>query len=250
MLDELRRDFPFVEWGILVSKGSSGASRFPTPEWVRMLVGAGYQGVNTGYSLHLCGSWLRELVVGKVDDLLSTVRVSFFDRVQLNFHGQPHPFDPSMMRKGLTELAKGRMHPVARSTQTQFIFQLDGGSGYDIWRAAGGNVSSLYSTAPFFDLSHGGGVLPTSWPQPTAPWCGYAGGLSAENVAGQLWRIQEGAGPEGHSTNIWIDVETNVRSHKSVAFGGHEVAEANDTLDLEKVCAFLKACQPFVTPLR
>jgi phosphoribosylanthranilate isomerase len=84
---------------------------------------------------------------------------------------------------------------------------------------------------PLFDLSGGAGILPEQWPEPIeGVYCGYAGGLSPENVAEQLEKI-EAVTP---NARIWIDAETHVRSNGDQLF------------DLEKVRRFLEVTRPWV----
>lgn len=33
-LERLKKDYPFVEWGILFTKHKSGRDRYPSPEWI------------------------------------------------------------------------------------------------------------------------------------------------------------------------------------------------------------------------
>jgi phosphoribosylanthranilate isomerase len=93
----------------------------------------------------------------------------------------------------------------------------------DVAKEAGVNA------APLFDLSGGAGVLPENWPVANG-YCGYAGGLSPENVQGQLELIEQVAG----DGPIWIDVETHVRSEDDKIF------------DLDKVRAFIENVLPWV----
>jgi hypothetical protein len=64
------------------------------------------------------------------------------------------------------------------------------------------------NAAPLFDLSHGAGVLPKSWPKPVALYCGYAGGLSPENLEEQIQKIKKAA----RGRRYWIDAETKLRT--------------------------------------
>ena len=71
------------------------------------------------------------------------------------------------------------------------------------------NISAL------FDLSHGTGVLPDQWPATlNFVKCGYAGGLSPENLELQIKAIERIVG----DTPIWIDMETHVRSNMDAQF--------------------------------
>lgn len=134
-----------------------------------------------------------------VDQLTPDVWM-MFDRVQINTHAQKHSY---------AEGAIGLLDDLG--LQKEFIFQYDGVNTalLDEAREYGTNHSAL------FDLSHGVGLLPSQWPDLLpGTKCGYAGGLSPENLEEQIRRIEEKAG----DTPIWIDMETHVRSDNDQLF--------------------------------
>jgi phosphoribosylanthranilate isomerase len=212
----LSRKYPFVEWGILF--GSSRAtSRFPSLGWIDSLthVKAVYPD-EIQLSAHLCGKLVRSILLGsfrqehqEIVDLMKP-----FSRIQLNTHGMAHSFFSSAFLK-LVEMDK------------QIIFQADG------------NNKGLIETAEkytldygvLFDKSGGRGTLPSKWPDLIQNvYCGYAGGLSPDNLEAQIERIEQKAG----DTPIWIDMETHVRS-------------LNDKLfDLAKVEKCLRIASPHI----
>jgi phosphoribosylanthranilate isomerase len=106
------------------------------------------------------------------------------------------------------------------------IFQIDGVNNI-IEKLQDGthpNISGL------FDLSHGAGVLPNAWPSVlNNVYCGYAGGLSPDNVIDELRKIEPLVGAK----SIWIDAETHLRN-------------ADGNFDLTKVQAFLENVSPYV----
>lgn len=205
--------YPFVEWGILVSKKGTQfiRSRFPSKEWIARLQ---RYSPSLKLSCHLCGSWLDDLCVGSWDPYLVEI-LPMFDRVQLNFHGADH----DVSEDAFTEALKSQ-------SGKQFIFQLDNVNNDLLHgpKAAGVDVAGL------FDLSHGAGVLPDAWPEPVDVPFGYAGGLSPENVKGQLVKMEEACGDR----TIWIDAETLLRSDDDIK------------LEIPKVEAYLAAAQPYV----
>lgn len=216
-LARLSERFSFVEWGILVSKSSEGRPRFPTQQWIRLL--GAVMPVHVPLSLHVCGRWVRQLMLGE-DDLLEEAVIPFdrFLRLQLNFHAQHHDVQLGSAFRMFDLALAGR----------QFIFQMDGTGNEGLlhsFRAEG------FDAVPLFDLSGGAGVLPAEWPAHMGGYCGYAGGLSPENVEAQIQRIAAAA---GHG-RIWIDVETRVRS------------DDDQILDLAKVERFLEVAAPHVT---
>lgn len=221
-LARLSERYPFVEWGILFSAKcwSLGAPRFPSREWVERLIEIQFE---VNLSAHLCGSWVRDLCLGRETfrhDVGERVAGSF-DRVQLNFHAIEHSVKVFPFCKAL----KG-WHAAGPD---EYIFQLDGVNAAILETAVKWGIDA----SPLFDLSGGTGVLPQEWPVHTGAgrYCGYAGGLSPENLKAQMALIEVAAG-EGR---IWIDVETHVRSDQDRRF------------DLEKVERFLEVAAPYVT---
>ena len=143
--------------------------------------------------------------------------ISYAKRVQLNFHSYSHKIrDAAEMATQLKVWWPGK----------QIICQVDGVNDeivshlYD----EGANVAALY------DKSGGAGELPTAWRHPLKGiYCGYAGGLSPENVMGQLDEISEVA-----ESPSWIDAETHLR------------AEDNRRFAVEKVMKFIAGAALYV----
>jgi hypothetical protein len=223
-LVELTEEYPFVEWGILVSKSSEGNPRFPTRDWIEQFVIEmdrldRARRRNAWLSMHVCGFWVRRLLQGIDTEELYRFR-SFprFQRYQLNFHAEVHRMDwPAF------EALADRYF-----LHRQIIFQMDGTNEALFVRAS----QSKANVVPLFDRSGGAGVTPQRWPAPFTPnvYQGYAGGLGPGNLPTELPRIAESAG----DARIWIDMERNVRS------------EDDMDLDLDKVRAVLEYCAPYV----
>lgn len=232
---KISSQFPFVEWGILTSASTieKGVHRFPSRWWMERL-GATYaqaraQGQPLQLSMHLCGRWVKQLLLGNdvIDTDVQNMIMGCCDRVQLNFHAENTVCKPEPFFKALLEYGK-----------RQFIFQIDGAGGNEHLRALHGEHGGgdpHIDTAALFDISGGAGILPEKWPEPyfmdddvTPSYCGYAGGLGPHNLKEQLPLIAAAAG----KARIWIDMETHVRS------GGD--------FDLDKVIQALEICQPFV----
>lgn len=214
-LIELSKKYPFVEWGLLASKTQQGGKRFPSRAWLDKLNELLTDGAKINLSLHLCGKYVHSILQGRINftndlgDICDAIK-----RIQINTHGDKHGFDILAL-----------VPIVAQHNHIEFIFQYDQENTelFNIVSDQRPNVSAL------FDLSHGGGVLPKKWPEHLGRVrCGYAGGLSPDNIHAQLDRIAEVAG----DNDVWVDVETHVRS----GLGG-----AN--FDLEKVVQFLEACK-------
>jgi hypothetical protein len=217
---EIQKQYPFVEFGILLSKKYSlggGANRFPSKEWLNKLVASSGQ---LSLSGHLCGQWVNEILLGKFPslDLVHGNFPNIFSRFQINTHGEYHKIDFEKLDYVLKDL---------RSNFQSVIFQLDNVNDVMVpmWNRNHRNISGL------FDLSHGAGVLPSNWPKPiTGMYCGYAGGLSPENVVEQIEKIYIANG----DNDTWIDAETHLRS------------DGDRKFDLNKVIDFLEKSKPYI----
>lgn len=220
-LIEIQQKYPFVEWGILLSKKYSlkdGVNRFPSRAWLNSLIS------NVGklnLSGHICGDWVKETLLGQfpaLDEIHGNFTSSFM-RFQLNTHAEPHKVDFD------------KLDIVLNSIRGQsIIFQLDGVNDImcPMWKRNHRNISGL------FDLSHGAGILPSKWPHPLpGAYCGYAGGLSPDNVVHQMGKIIE-ACKDRKDDVIWIDAETHLRN------------DGDRVFDLELVTKFLENSKQFV----
>lgn len=227
----LTRHFPFVEWGLLIYHETSdhpadqqvgGKRRFPSWPWLKKAAlmkdaSASFRKHPIRFAGHICGDLIQLIAQGT--DPARLHDWPLFDRYQLNGHGEfyhPHP---------------ERMALVIQRIDRPVIVQIDGVNDgiLDAMHCYHCNVN------PLFDLSHGGGRLPSEWPKSGqdlygSMLCGYAGGLSPANVTEQLPRIHEAAG----GSPVWIDCETHVRTTGPERF------------DLVKVESFLAACEPWV----
>lgn len=224
-LIDLQVRFPFVEWGILLSARQEGSPRFPSYGWLQRLKEARAQSLNFELPLsgHLCGRWVRDLTIGHNTFRAERADVAdMFDRVQLNFHGEPHSVDPYGLQRALREWER-----------EQYVFQYDAVNDGLMSVARAGGVDAV----PLFDRSGGTGVEPNAWPTPIPGlYCGYAGGLDPARLVPQLDRIAVAL--KGRGTAIWIDTETKVRSND------------NARLDLERVFQFLWTAEQYMKAVR
>jgi hypothetical protein len=192
-------EYPGVEWGILFSKRGQGGWRFPSEAWVERLQERKTRDMKL--AAHLCGGWVRDLVMEGNFSWQEQAWVGMFQRVQLNFHGEEHGTLAGLE----TVLATGRdLKP--------FILQCDGVHDAFVRSQVERRPEQV---APLFDVSGGAGVLPQEWPRAwPAVRCGYAGGLGPENVVEQLQRIEEASGGQPY----WIDMERRIRSEDDSQF--------------------------------
>jgi hypothetical protein len=195
-LVDLAHQFPFVEWGILVSQRLEGSPRFPGRDWIDRFSTVAFA-KKLKVSTHVCGRWVRDMFVGKLNwpDLPECVHIS--QRIQINTHAEEH-----VSTMGLIDCLRSL-------SGKQFIFQWDGVNNH---LSLGVHAHGL-DVAALFDTSGGAGILPDKWPSSrNVPfWCGYAGGLGPQNVVNQVQKI-EALFEEGFSRPYWIDMERRVRT--------------------------------------
>lgn len=232
-LFELSSKYPFVEWGILLSRNSQGQNRFPSKDWLQELQHLMdrpdlHPNPIIHLSGHLCGAYVRELLLG-IDDFIPkdiTYDVwNIFERIQVNTHGVKHPYNDFRMMR-ILELCPRK----------EFIFQFDNANDHLLGfvQGSGGKTSFL------FDLSHGAGIAPSTWPEAIPGIaCGYAGGLSPDNVEGHLQQLCSRVpyysdNEQNKQKDFWIDMETHIRS------------DNDKTFDLHKVNIVLDKCKRFV----
>jgi hypothetical protein len=217
----ISRGYPFVEWGILLSKSQEGSNRFPGRPWMNR-----FAQLTQDHSLdepiytsgHLCGQWLRDYLRG--DATCPHFDLGIFDRIQLNFHGQ-------LQAVNYTRFLLNTLQGSIKSGRS-VIFQRDGVNDALLNRVMLDDV--IVQT--LFDLSHGAGLCPEAWPLPIEDvFCGYAGGLGPDNLKEELEKLEAVVGDR----EIWIDMETKVRS-------GHD-----RIFDLAKVIECLEIASPWVT---
>jgi len=211
---KIQLQYPYVEWGILLSKSSEGSPRFPTKEWLKDL--SKYSELNL--SGHLCGRWVRDLCAGQ--NTFSSERPAeslLFKRFQLNFHSYQHLVTDQQ-----------RFAEATKSLNAdQIILQFDKVNDHLLKFLRSESIDAV----PLFDTSGGAGILPNTWPDYLQGiYCGYAGGLSPTNLTEQMEKISKvcGLGP------IWIDAESRLRSRDNIKF------------DLGLVKAFLEKAKPWL----
>jgi len=220
----LQREFPFVEWGVLLSKSKTplggeagGENRYPSADWIEAL-----ENYNLNLSGHLCGAWARDVAAG--GNLFVREKPNWpmlFNRMQLNVSHVLNDLDAHNIRAGIASIKGPRI-----------IVQV-GRNG--MWQHLLDPIINRIDI--LFDCSGGRGVLPEHWPYPVKTAnhqrillsnCGYAGGLNPDNLKAQLEAIAKVS--EGQP--VWIDVESGVRT--------------DDVLDLNKVEDFLTIARPYV----
>jgi hypothetical protein len=209
----LTKEFPFVEWGILLSNRNN-RERYPSEAWLRTLPG------ELPLSGHLCGGWVRDLVMEGTFTALESLGHTWplLKRVQINAGPYWYKADKQaffdLLKRYPKEYIFQQVHPdFLKEAQDQGI-----------------------NASPLFDKSGGRGNLPASWPKPISAYCGYAGGLGPDTLKEELPRIAQVTQP---TDTIWIDMESRVRSATTDE-------DRKDCFDLEKVRECLEITKPWV----
>jgi hypothetical protein len=203
-LARLSREFPLVEWAILYYPARTGENRNPSLEWREEFLA---QCAFANKAAHLCATAVP-LFAEQGFEFSPELRK--FQRIQLNF-----------TRERLTEEKLPLLATrVQQESGTTYITQEN---------SKNPGISALFDPMQnhqiLFDASAGHGVSPAQWPQPVpGKLCGYAGGISPDNVEYEFERIWQAANGEA----FWIDMETGVRT-------GNEFDLAKVGAVLEKV---------------
>lgn len=176
-MQQLSRHFP-IEWGVLVDDAREELL-FADPDIrARLLEAPGLR-----YAAHVCGEQAG-LIAN--DPAHATINLAGFQRLQVN-----HGFSGSSPEQIENSIRFGRSQTIRTMLQTLGDFPGDA------------RLDWLY------DTSFGTGKTPARWPTISAggPFCGFSGGINAENAAEVVKTL---AAPEG--AQYWIDMESGVRT--------------------------------------
>ncbi len=204
--------YPFAEWGILMSERQQGTARFPSRPWMTEFLAAARRH-RMRVSAHLCGRWVRQLLVGELDLSVLPELAMAAQRIQINTHAEVHPFN------------YGMVETMRKFKCREFIFQWDGVPKNEL--IAHGAQAGGIPTAILFDTSGGAGESPDSWPMEDMRFhCGYAGGLGPRNIGAEIKRIEAAT-----ERPYWIDMERRVRVPDDSALDPVAVVTVLDTVD-------------------
>ena len=210
MLD-LALAYPWLEFGILVSRSREGSPRYPSREWQERLLTHAHR---MRLSMHVCGAWARCLLAGDIRWSALPVVRDAVRRVQIN---GDTPQLPRLSASGLAmEISDRRL---------QLVFQYPRAMEYiSACRDMGLNC------APLFDESGGQGRQVRAWSDlPDWDYMGYAGGIGPEDAAETIGTIMAfRKGP------FWIDAEGRMRD------------DQRDDLDMKKVRRLLEICDGII----
>lgn len=227
---KIAKEFPFVEFGILFSESRVGTNRYPTLDWIINLIQEDdIQNNNKSIlnlSGHICGKYTRDFLSSGPDflkELYSPLKKRF-KRFQLNYNFAKNQEDVNLV------YFLNRVDHHEKLSDSHFILQMNKSNSHFINEVILKYVKEKDKYFHYlFDASGGNGIL-REWQEPLeGVYCGYAGGLTPDNIDIELLKINQKVG----NSTIWIDVESGVRT--------------DDKLDLDKVRKFLKSCQQYIT---
>lgn len=207
-LAEIQKQYPYVEWGVLVSKNwKTNGNRYFNPSFIKVLDS------NLNLSAHMCGSVAREAVNGNLNPFLDWSRgySYIFKRCQLNISRSEKNPEKFEYRGDMSDYFD------------EVILQQNEVNNCDLFMKSMGNrhVSIL------LDASGGNGINTDIELLDVRSKVGYAGGINASNVAEKLTYLEENC-----KTPYWIDMEVGVRT--------------DDWFDTEKVRQVLEICDPII----
>lgn len=208
----IQKQYPFVEWGILISYQRSGSNRYPSASWIDKLP------YELDISLHLCGAVCRSFLANPNMESIEAINGDHWSRVQLNLSLKDKDYfqELELVVRFAEKTSKGIILPYNKGNQPNIDKILSRGELPE-------NIHFLY------DSSGGRGTEIKSFNKPLPTYTGYAGGLSPDNVfdtCDLLTNMYE------WEDNIWIDMETGVRT--------------DDKFDLDKVRSVLSKSQNFI----
>lgn len=199
LLDEIGRDFPFVEWGILFSPSREGQPRYPTAAWrEKMYWATNERGEYYHLAAHLCGKSVDAFLASY--GILETEVTMGYNAIQFN---------------KFTAENKDQIFQVAADGNSTVIVPYNKNTDVLLTNLFDEDVPE--DLIILLDSSGGKGKSwqDDGWPDIPEPWAsrmavGYAGGITEENVEQTVFElIQTHKDSVG---GLWIDLETGART--------------------------------------
>jgi len=191
MLPLLSRTYPFIEFGILMSRDRVGTPRYPSLGWIDKVCRYYDKYRGFGLSMHLCGEMARVTAGGDPAYLLAC-NYQAFRRVQFNRVTQIGNAFPTLVQQ---------FHEVEFIMQTPTVDLLEVYAGLSEY-CRPGKLGAL------FDPSGGRGIFAGAFPRttPRALHVGFAGGIGPDNILEVITRLGERPQP------YWLCMERSVRN--------------------------------------
>lgn len=188
LLRELQDTYPFIEWGVLMSKNwANNGPRYFDPSKLEMLRGLGLK-----LSCHACGSLAYEALNNNWDPLreLTQGSLDIFSRCQLNISNkQPRENTP-------------KLRPPQELDEV--IIQQKNADNLEAFNC----IENKENISVILDASGGHGVdTPIEIMKMDGVKVGYAGGMNPDNVYGKMKQLFT-----SDCGDFWIDMESGVRT--------------------------------------
>lgn len=197
-LVELKNDFYFAEFAILFSTKRTGTPRYPSAEWISELFSLSD---NISLSAHLCGDYAKNMLLGN-DDFLQLAG-SHFNRIQINHNFNYNPVD----------------FIIEKWPEKDFILQWNKSNEMVCKSMTLENYSNLHF---LYDASGGMGTKSEILGNPIKRhYTGYAGGISPDNIVEICYKVNQ----KTPNDNVWIDMETHIRSNNDQLFDLKKVTD-------------------------
>lgn len=193
-VEELSNKYPYAEWALLYSaKRQGNESKYPSYDFIADWLDVVTPSVHL--ALHLCGRSVQDLINqnNSVLELVELVQ-SRKGRIQLNFNNSSKQIDI----KRLVEVMK-------IFQDVEFITQRND-SNIGVLEEI--NEYGINNHSVLFDRSGGKGIKRIDFSRPITNPCGYAGGLSADNLYDALKNIKRWV---SENDRIWVDMESRIR---------------------------------------
>lgn len=212
-LADIQREFPIVEWGVLMSKNwKENGPRYFDPNF---LYDFKFMELHLNLSCHVCGSYAREVINNNWNPLIQLAHHHFdiFRRCQVNI-GTTDPTPKTPFVRPYVTLRELIIQQKSENDLLLFDTIKDR-SNMSVLLDASGGCGIDTSIKPFFRQ----GLK-----------VGYAGGMNPENVGDKLYQLLREV--EG---DFWIDMESGVRT--------------DDWFDTNKVRRVLAICKEVISDI-
>lgn len=206
----LSRQYPFIEWGVLLSLNrQSKESRYPSYETLEKISNQDFR-----KSAHICGSLQRQAMDGEHEPFEEAIHllVRGAKRLQINT-GKPIA---QLWSKAYLMSLRAQQYGI------EIIMQCSSFSDSDL-------DTDLVGVSFLHDASGGKGISGNFQYPVTGGYVGFAGGINPGNILAKLEQVAA----LRCANDFWIDMESGIRND-------------DDELDLEKVAKVCSLVEPFV----
>ena len=210
LLEEIQKNYPIAEFGVLVSKKwRENGNRYFNPSYLPAL-----KNRSLNLSAHLCGRIVRDAVIGNMESFKNWLNGndSIFNRCQLNVSTMKNSPDEFIYCGEITKFFN------------EVILQQKSAERCKLFI----NSPKDYHVTTLLDASGGHGIDTEIVPLSIDHKVGYAGGITPDNVGEKLSFLME----NNDVKDFWIDMESGVRT--------------DDWFDVDKVIKVLETCDSII----